>query len=250
MPYNKRLNKIGKINTMQNLRFYLSPYFVAKYYILKDIKSTLGSYSFRGSLLDFGCGEKPYKSLFRNITEYIGIDFKNYSINKDFAGGVPESYFTDDYLDTLILPYKDESFDNVVSFQVLEHHKNPAKMISEVVRIVKPGGYILMTLPFLGGIHEEPNDYQRFTRYGLIELFSDRSCEIIDIKEQGSLFSTISMLLNEHLNQFAAKNKITYFISILIYFPFLVFSYLSLLLDRIFKSDKIFFNYLILVRKR
>lgn len=235
---------------MQNLRFYLSPYFIAKYYILKDTKSTLGSYSFRGSLLDIGCGEKPYKSLFKSIDEYIGIDFANYSINKDFKGEAPEHYFTDDYLNTLILPYKNESFDNVVAFQVLEHHKNPTKMISEVVRIVKPGGYILITLPFLGGLHEEPHDYHRFTRYGLIELFSRSNCEIVKIKEQGSIFSTVSMLFNESLNSFASHSKITYVVSVVIYLPFLIFQYLSLFLDRMFPSKKIFFNYLILAKKK
>jgi SAM-dependent methyltransferase len=234
---------------MQNLRFYLSPYFIAKYYILKDIKSTLDSYSFLGSLLDIGCGEKPYKSLFKNITEYIGIDFKNYSINKDFTGGVPEAFFADDYLDTFVLPYKDQSFDNVVAFQVLEHHKNPTKMISEAVRILKPGGYILMTVPFLAGIHEEPYDYQRITRYGFNELFSKNNCEIVEIKQQGSVFSTISMLLNEYLNYVAAKSKPHYLFSMLIYLPFILFSYLTLILDTFFRSNNIFFNYLILVKK-
>lgn len=235
---------------MQNLRFYLSPYFIAKHSILKDIKKTLGSYSFKGSLLDIGCGEKPYKGLFKNIDTYVGIDFKNYSINKDFKGEVPEQYFADDYLNTLILPYENESFDNATSFQVLEHHKNPKKMISEVTRIVKPGGYILITVPFLGGIHEEPYDYQRFTQYGLRELFSSNNCEIIEIKEQGSIFSTISMLLNEHLNACASRGRLFYVLSVLIYFPFLVFQYLSLFLDKMFPSKRIFFNYLILAQKK
>ena len=248
----KKLIRRTETIIMQNLRFYLSPYFIAKYYILKDIKGVLDEYSFNGTLLDLGCGEKPYKSLFDNITEYVGIDFKNYSINKDFTGEVPESYFADDYLDTFILPYSDESFDNVVAFQVLEHHKNPVKMIGEVLRVVKPGGYILMTVPFLGGIHEEPHDYQRFTRYGLEVLFSGNGSqgEIIKIKEQGSVFSTISLLLNESLNSFASHSTITYILSVVIYLPFLMFQYLSLFLDRIFRSKKIFFNYLILARKR
>lgn len=235
---------------MQNLRFYLSPYFIAKYYIVRDIKKTISTHSFEGNLLDIGCGEKPYKSLFKSIDEYIGIDFANYSINKDFKGEAPEHYFTDDYLNTLILPYKNESFDNVTAFQVLEHHRNPTKMISEIVRIVRLGGNILVTVPFLGGIHEEPYDYQRFTRYGLIELFSKNNCEIIEIQEQGSIFSTISLLLNEYLNNFASQNKVTYILSIVMYLPFWMFQCLSLLLDRIFPSKKIFFNYLILAKKK
>jgi len=122
-------------------------------------------------------------------------------------------------------------------------------LISEMLRVVKKGGCILLTAPFLGGIHEEPHDYQRFTKYGLIELFKPYKCEILEIKEQGALFSTISMFLNEYLNSFAANNKLSYFISVLIYLPFILFSYISLLLDKIFKSNKILFNYLILVKK-
>lgn len=235
---------------MQNLRFYISPYFIAKHYILKDIENILKQYSLRGSLLDIGCGEKPYKSLFANIDTYTGIDFNNYSINKDFKGEVPEQYFSDNYLDTLSLPYGDSSFDNAVAFQVLEHHKNPMKMISEVSRILRQGGYFLVTVPFLGGIHEEPYDYQRFTRYGLTELFEGHGFEILAIKEQGAVFSTISMLLNEHLNACASRNKSSYILSAIVYFPFLVFQYLSLFLDKLFPSKRIFFNYLILVKKK
>lgn len=233
----------------KQIRFYVSPYFISKLYLLKDIQSIVKKYQFKGSILDIGCGQKPYKYLFKTADKYLGIDFKNYSINKDFKGEGPDLYFADNYLKTLSLDLADESFDNSVSFQVFEHHKDPAKMISEMVRITKRGGYIMISAPFLAGIHEEPNDYQRFTKYGLIELFRRNNCRVVEIREQGSLFSTISMLLNEHLNNFAAKDKLSYFISALIYLPFILFSYVSLLLDQIFKSKKIFFNYLILIKK-
>lgn len=233
----------------KKLRFYISSFFLTRFYLTKDLKKIIKKYKFSGTLLDFGCGQKPYQSLFKNITEYKGIDFKNYSINKDFKEKEPDCYFKDDYLNTLILPFEDNSFDNAVSFQVLEHHKNPKKMIKEIFRITRPNGYILITAPFLGGIHEEPYDYQRFTKYGLIELFKQHNCQILEIKEQGSLFSVISMLLNEYLNSFAAKNKLSYFFAVLIYPLFLFFQYISLIMDKIFTSNKIFLNYLILVKK-
>jgi len=233
----------------EKIRFFISPYFLSRFYRLQSIKRIVKKYKIFGTVLDIGCGSKPYRSLFDNIKEYRGIDFKDYSVNKDFPAGKPDYYFSDKYIKTLTLPFKNESFDNVVAFQVLEHHPNPQKLINEMFRIVKNKGYILLTTPFLGGIHEEPNDYQRFTKYGLIELFKLYKCELLEIIKQGSLFSTISMLLNESLNSFAAKNKFFYFISVLIYLPFFLFSYISFFLDMIFKSDKIFFNYLILVKK-
>lgn len=231
------------------IRFYVSPYFVIKHYLLRDIKSVLGKYEFKGSLLDVGSGEKPYKSLFENITKYSGIDFRDFSINKDFKGERPDYFFEPDYLDSLSLPFESESFDNAVAFQVIEHHRNPKKLVSELSRVVKPNGYILVTAPFLAGIHEEPNDYQRYTRYGLIELFKTIDCDILEIREQGSLFSTISMLLNEYISSFAAGSRFRYFLSCIIYPPLLVFQYLSVLLDKVFKSRRISMNYLVLVRK-
>lgn len=237
------------ISFFKKIRFCMSPYFISKFYLLRDVQFIVKKYEFKGSVLDIGCGSKPYRDLFNKIKEYKGIDFKDYSVNKDFTFGKPDYFFSDEYVKTLNLPFRNNSFDNVVAFQVLEHHPNPQKLIGEMFRVVKNKGYILLTVPFLGGIHEEPHDYQRFTKYGLTELFKSHKCEILEIKEEGALFSTIAMLLNEYLNNFAAKNKLFYCISVLIYLPFILFSYLSLLLDRIFKSDNIFFNYLILVKK-
>lgn len=233
---------------MKKFIFYITPFFLAKLYLLKDIQWIIRKYHFSGRLLDIGCGEKPYKDLFKNVNEYQGIDFENFSANKDFYGENPDYFFVNNYLETLALPFPDESFDHCVSFQVMEHHKNPQKLVSEIIRITKPGGYLLLTVPFLGGIHEEPHDYQRFTKYGLKELFKGKNCQILELKNQGSLFSTISLLFSEYLNNIAYQSKLKYFLCMFIYPPFSLFQYLCLVLDQIFKSDKIFFNYIILVQ--
>jgi len=231
------------------MRKYISPFFLVRYYLSKDISNILKRYEFSGNILDFGCGEKPFEKLFSDCQKYEGIDFKNYSKNKDLSGGVPDHYFSSDYLKSFSINFSDNSFDNIVSFQVLEHHKNPEKMIKELWRILKPNGYLLLSVPFLGGIHEEPNDFQRFTKYGLIELFNKNNLKIIRIVNQGSIFSTISMLFNEYLNNYSGKSKKNYFFGSLLFTPFLFLSYVSLIMDLLFKSKHICFNYLILARK-
>ena len=229
------------------LRLYISPFFLPRYYIQRDIINVLSKYKFTGKIIDLGCGTKPYEALFKDIKEYEGIDFKSYSINKDFQGGKPDYYFDKNYLETLNLPFKDDNFDHSVAFQVLEHHRNPAKMISEMSRVTKKGGYLLLTAPFLAGVHEEPNDYQRFTKYGLNELIRGFG-NIVEYKEEGSVFSTISLLLNEHLNVFAAKNRIAYLVAAFIYLPFFIFQYLCIIFDKVLKSKRIYFNYLVLIK--
>lgn len=235
---------------MKRIRFFISLYFLPRFYLLKDIKGVLKRYKFSGNILDFGCGCKPYKYLFKDAKKYEGIDFTNYSINKDLFCDNPDYYFTDNYIKYFSTQFKNNFFDNVVSFQVLEHHREPEKMLSEIFRITKKGGYVLVSMPFLEGIHEVPNDYQRFTQYGLVELFNKYNCEILEVRSQGSLFSTISLLINEYLNHFASRSKTRYYFSVLIYPPFLFFQYISLVLDKIFKSDKFCFNYLVLARKK
>lgn len=235
-------------NFFQTFRFLISPYFLIKWYILRDIQWVVKKYAFDGKILDVGCGQKPYRNIFRNCREYIGIDFKHFSVNKEFEFRKPDIYFSGDYLTTHKLPFKDETYDHAVSFQVLEHHKKPDVMISEIFRVVKKGGYVLITVPFLGGVHEEPNDFQRFTKYGLIELFKYFG-EILEIKEQGYLFCVISMLVNECLNNFASKNKFCYAFSTFCYFPFFLIQYVSYFLDKMFKTKNITYNYLVLCRK-
>ena len=234
---------------MINFKFFFHPHFVIKYYLLKDIKFILGNYPFKKDLLDVGCGDKPYKKLFKNVKSYKGIDFKNYSRNDTYGAEKPDIFFPKDYLNTFRLPFVSSSFDNVVAFQVLEHHPDPEKMIGEIVRVVKNNGLILISAPFIWSMHEEPNDYYRFTKYCLIRIFKRYNCEIIELKQQGSFFSALISLSVNFLMEYSNKNIAFYFLSILIYPLFLFLSYACLVLDKIFLSKKIALNYLILAKK-
>lgn len=71
-----------------------------------------------------------------------------------------------------LLPFKDDTFDAVISEAVLEHVHSPNRVISEIYRILKPGGYICVAVPFLQGYHASPHDYQRWTVPGIIQLCS------------------------------------------------------------------------------
>lgn len=173
----------------RRIKFYISPYFLIKFYLYKEIKKISRRYDFSGMIIDIGCGEKPYKKIFQNCKKYKGIDFKKYSKNNDYCEREkPDYYFSHSYLKSLILPFKDNSFNHSVSFQVIEHHKNPPKMIKEMIRITKPGGYLIITSPFLGGLHEKPNDYQRYTEYGFRQLLKPHNCKILEIKKTGITF--------------------------------------------------------------
>ena len=71
------------------------------------------------------------------------------------------------------LPFKDESVDGVVSESLLEHVADAPKAIQEIKRVLKPGGWVYVAVPFMLGFHSAPGDYYRWTNVGLEEAFRD-----------------------------------------------------------------------------
>ncbi|PJE59825.1 MAG: hypothetical protein COU85_01635 [Candidatus Portnoybacteria bacterium CG10_big_fil_rev_8_21_14_0_10_44_7] len=68
-------------------------------------------------------------------------------------------------------PFGDSEFDYVFCFNLLEHIFDHCHVISEAARVLKPGGRLLGTVPFLGSVHADPDDYFRYTKSTLSRLF-------------------------------------------------------------------------------
>lgn len=151
-----------------------------------------------GNVLDFGCGAKPYESLFKNCKSYIGVDI-------EISGHDHESSFVDYFYNGETLPWGDSEFDSVVSFEVFEHLPDPRKSVEEIKRIMKPNGTFLLTVPFLYGEHETPYDFQRWTSYGLVKFLSEVGFKDIEITK---LNQTPAFALQLFVNIF--MNKIMY----------------------------------------
>lgn len=88
------------------------------------------------------------------------------------------------------LPFPDEVFSVVVCTEVLEHTQTPELVLSELRRILKPGGKLLLSVPFAYPIHYAPTDYYRFTRFGLNHLLSDWA--IASLQETTSDVATLA----------------------------------------------------------
>jgi SAM-dependent methyltransferase len=132
-----------------------------------------------GKLLDAGCGTMP----FRKYLKQLGIDYHSLDIERR----VPEVDFVGDVQDMHVLP--SESYDTVLSTEVLEHVPQPERMIAEMHRVLKPAGKLILTVPYLSRLHEEPFDYFRYTRYGLQFLLEKCGFRVLEIVPTGSLFS-------------------------------------------------------------
>jgi SAM-dependent methyltransferase len=83
------------------------------------------------------------------------------------------------------LPFRNGSFHTVLCTSVLEHVDNAEEAVREIVRILRPGGRLLVTVPFLYPTHEAPYDYWRATHHGLGSVLERHGLVIDDFGAQG-----------------------------------------------------------------
>lgn len=143
-----------------------------------------------GRLLDVGCGSKPYQSLFA-VDAYIGLDIDSEASRQ---AGVADYFY-----DGKIFPFAEASFDCVLCNQVLEHVFNPDEFLGELMRVLKPGGRLLLTVPFVWDEHEQPYDYARYSSFGLRALLEKQGFHIIQHKKLGADASILFQLANAYL---------------------------------------------------
>ena len=128
--------------------------------------------------------------------------------------------------------------DIVCIFEVLEHVKEPHKAVRNIYKILKKGGKCICSTPFIFPIHDEPNDYFRFTIYGLKLLFKDFSTINI-LKKNGwleSFFVNFTRLIKE-------RNFILKIISVIFMFLYFLIYPLIIILQKITSSDKLTSGY-------
>lgn len=139
---------------------------------------------------------------------------------------------------------KDEEVDVVFCLEVLEHVQNPFKAVSEIYRILKPGGLIIGSVPFIFPIHDEPHDYFRFTRYGISYLFRNFKC--LKLVERNSYIKSWYVILLRLINTESFKERI---IGVML-FPFMVLILpIVITLDMVVKNNHSTTGYFFIYKK-
>ena len=133
-------------------------------------------------VLDAGAGEAQYKPLFTSPgLRYMGIDL---------GVGEPDWRYSsiDALANTEDLPFRPGSFDGVLSIAVLEHSPRPGKVVHELSAVLKTGGQLLIVVPTMWEEHQMPNDFYRFTRFGISRLLEEAGFEITEQAPIGGYF--------------------------------------------------------------
>lgn len=132
-----------------------------------------------GDVLDVGCGSMPYRELVLSVADaYDGLDIE--------ARHEDVRYMTSA---TDMGPVPDDAYDTVLCSEVLEHVSQPTVALTQMRRVLKPGGRLILSVPFLGRLHEEPHDYFRYTEHGLRSMLEQTGFVATNILATGSVGS-------------------------------------------------------------
>lgn len=138
-------------------------------------------------VLDAGSGRLPEQTLRGEILETGAVLH-----TLDFCAGEGVDFVGD----VSALPFENESYDMVLSTQVLEHVQDPQKVCLEMARVLKPGGHLFLTTPQSSPIHNEPWNYFNFTHYGLTLLFEKAGLQVVKKEAQGGHFVLLAFQLH------------------------------------------------------
>lgn len=186
-------------------------------------------------ILDVGAGGGGYGGYFKK-TSYIACDIKQndkktIDIVGDFMGEVGK--------------FKKGHYDYVLCTQVLEHFEDPMMAFQRFNRVLKPEGKLFLTTNFIYQIHMEPNDYFRFTKYGLVSLGEKNGFKVESIKPQGGVFSVlVYVLVTLPLRLGLEKSRWLSYLYIVVLSPVIVLgNLLAVFLDQLDKEKKLTINY-------
>jgi SAM-dependent methyltransferase len=202
----------------------------------EEFRTLLPKYC-KGKVLDAGAGHLLYKSLLlKHSNVYESMDFQKTDSELTYVADIQD-----------MPSIKSRNYDFVFSRNVLEHVPYPEKAFHEIARVMKDGAHGVITVPFLGYLHNEPYDFWRFTKYSLARLSQDAGLEVIEIRETGGLISFLSYIFQTIF--LGLTYRIPLFGKVAFWINY-VFQKIALLLDRYIGMKKILpLDYILVVKK-
>jgi len=203
-----------------------------KFNTANNIKRILNAYEIK-KVLDVGCGDLIYKSLFKE-QDLIGIDVEE-------SGRKSNQKNPDFYFDGINIPFEENTFDLVLCTEVIEHAVEPEELINEIRRVLKPSGYLYLTVPMMFGEHETPYDFRRYTSFGLKKLLSSSFREIWFEKTEIGIDAIKTIINSEFKSNIVVNGKLkTNIFYFILKLTFIFMKLFQVKFDRIYIQNHIF----------
>jgi SAM-dependent methyltransferase len=145
-------------------------------------------------VLDAGAGEGRYAEHFRHA-RYCGVDL-----------GIGDAGWTYKGLDAIAdlsgLPFRQDCFEAAINVVTLEHVRDPQRVLTELARVLVPGGQLLLIVPHEWEVHQSPHDYFRYTCHGARWLLEQAGWDQIRVAPVGGYFRLLARRLLNGLQFF------------------------------------------------
>lgn len=139
------------------------------------------------ALLDVGAGVAPYAPMYASyFTRCVSVDvaYSQHDVSTVDALASADA-----------LPFADATFDCVLCTEVLEHCSDPSDVLEEIARVLRPGGAVFLTTPFMVALHEMPHDYYRYTPSALQHLADGARLRVSSIRSRGDYVAVLLLIL-------------------------------------------------------
>lgn len=187
-----------------------NPFYIARTGLYRAIQEHAAHV--QGRVLDVGCDTQPYRMLYGS-TEYVGLEIDTPATRR--AGKA------DFFYDGRTFPFECASFDSVVCNQVLEHVFNPREFLLEIHRVLRDNGFLSLSVPFCWDEHEQPNDFARYSSFGVRHLLEASGFSVVDHQKTAPDVSTLFQLWNCYL--YKKMNPTNIYLNVVfsaaVYFP-------------------------------
>ena len=177
-------------------------------------------------ILDIGSGTNTFFDLFSKHN-YFSCDFQPFS-GQDFCMDVNEK-----------IPLRNDTFDIVILSNVLEHTYDFSNLLSEINRVLKPGGIILIAVPFIIKLHQQPYDFYRYTEYALEKMLSEskfKDCKIISV---GNFIENYKFYHHAFRSEIYKANE-TVFAKIFIKIFYSIYYLIFLMIEKLFIPKELY----------
>ncbi len=241
------IKNVQRQDVQLNARHISKTPFHAAYWVHHRIRQGILEHSHyaKGTLLDVGCGVKPYKAAFAPFVDiHLGIE---YSPDSGYIGNL-----ADFCADAAALPLPDASVDTILCTEVLEHVPNPEKVISEFARVLRADGILICTAPFFFPIHDK-FDFFRYTPTGLAVMMERQGLTVEKVKPLSGSGITVAVMINLFLFDLGFMwTKWLYPIGLIlrpvIWLVIFLINMLGWIMEKIIPSDQMAFGHLTIAR--
>ena len=147
---------------------------------------------FHGVFLDVGCGMQPYRELITGqpkVDRYIGLDLEK-AVDPAYSRIAPDITWNGTKI-----PLETASIDSAMATEVLEHCPDPTEVLREIWRVLRPGGVLFLTVPFLWPLHDVPYDEYRYTPFAMDRMLKDAGFTQVRSEPMGGWDASLAQMI-------------------------------------------------------